>query len=79
MAAEVSENDNRGLWDALEATLDAQVTVDLEQQTITCSEHAIMFSIDPSVKQRLLDGTDNIATTLRSEPAIARFDKARPA
>lgn len=42
------------------------------------SDRVLPFTIDPSVKQRLLDGIGDIYMTLKSEREIALFEKARP-
>jgi 3-isopropylmalate/(R)-2-methylmalate dehydratase small subunit len=56
-----------------------QVTVDLEQCTVDDGEgfHA-EFSVDEFVRQRLLQGLDEIGMTLRREDEIAAFESRRP-
>jgi len=61
----------------------ATLTVDLETQTISGPDGGtIHFDIDPARKQVLLEGLDDIAGTLKSDPAIAGFEQkmaqARP-
>ncbi len=56
----------------------ARMTVDLEAQTITASDgRAFHFEIDPSRKRCLLDGLDEIGTTLEKAPAIDAFESAQ--
>jgi 3-isopropylmalate/(R)-2-methylmalate dehydratase small subunit len=56
----------------------AELTVDLEAQTITASaDRTIAFEVDPFLKHRLLNGLDDIALTLEHEPAIAAFEAGR--
>ena len=55
------------------------VTIDLDAQTVTAPGFSAMFEIDPVVKQRLLDGLDEIALTLRHESGIDAFEASRPA
>jgi 3-isopropylmalate/(R)-2-methylmalate dehydratase small subunit len=49
------------------------VTVDLEQQTVTCGNHSYGFSIDPVRRLRLLNGWDDIALTESFSDRIAAF------
>jgi 3-isopropylmalate/(R)-2-methylmalate dehydratase small subunit len=56
----------------------ARMTVDLEAQTITTSDgQALSFEIDPFRKRCLLEGLDEIGTTLEKADAIAAFEQAR--
>jgi 3-isopropylmalate/(R)-2-methylmalate dehydratase small subunit len=55
-----------------------QLTVDLEQQTITDSDGLrIEFEIDPSRRHNLLHGLDDIAQTLQHEHKISAYEAAR--
>ena len=54
----------------------ATITVDLESQTIRGPDGGTLhFEIDPSRKQALLEGLDDIAATLKSDPAISGFEQ----
>ena len=57
----------------------SEVTVDLESQTVAAGGSAWPFSIDPFVRQCLLEGLDTIALTLRHEDDIAAFEARTPA
>jgi 3-isopropylmalate/(R)-2-methylmalate dehydratase small subunit len=52
------------------------VTVDLEQQTVTCGNFSCDFSIDPVRRQRLLNGWDDIALTENFRDRISAFKVA---
>ena len=53
----------------------ATVSVDLESQTIKGPDGgSIHFDIDPARKHILLEGLDDIASTLKADPAIASFE-----
>jgi len=53
------------------------LTIDLPAQTITKPDgSAVSFDIDPSLKERLLNGWDQIGLTLRHEDAIAAYEAA---
>ena len=56
-----------------------EATVDLDSQTVVCSDFSASFDIDPHVKLRLLTGLDNIGETMLHEAAIAEFESTRPA
>ncbi len=54
-----------------------EATVDLEHQRVTLhtsEEISFHFEIDPSVKEHLIGGLDEIGLTLRHEAAIAAFE-----
>ena len=56
LAAEVTQDDVELLWKLLENEPGAEVTVDLEQQTISARSLVIGFTIDPYTRWRLLEG-----------------------
>jgi 3-isopropylmalate/(R)-2-methylmalate dehydratase small subunit len=57
-----------------EAAGDAAFTVDLERQAITTpSGRAVPFTVDAARRRALLDGLDEIGTTLTREAEIAAF------
>ncbi len=52
--------------------------VDLELQVVETSEgHEIPFAIEPGVRERLLNGWDDIALSLAHEDEIARYERER--
>ncbi len=56
----------------------AEITVDLEAQTVTGDGFAASFAIDPFTKHRLLNGLDDIGLTLQHVDAISEFERERP-
>lgn len=63
------------LLDDAERGANATLSVDLEAQTIKGPDGGTLhFDIDPSRKQILLEGLDDIAGTLKSDPAITSFE-----
>jgi 3-isopropylmalate/(R)-2-methylmalate dehydratase small subunit len=55
-----------------------QLTVDLPSQTITKPDgETIPFDLDPFLKERLLEGLDQVGLTLRHEDRIADYEKRR--
>jgi 3-isopropylmalate/(R)-2-methylmalate dehydratase small subunit len=63
------------LMDDAERGANATLTVDLESQTIKGPDGGeIHFDIDESRKHTLLEGLDDIAATLKADPAISSFE-----
>ena len=59
---------------------DSQLKIDLKSQTVTVagSEWQRTFDIDPFIKNRLLNGLDDIGITMEHEQDISDFEEARP-
>jgi 3-isopropylmalate/(R)-2-methylmalate dehydratase small subunit len=59
---------------------DDELTVDLEQQTISAANgEVVAFTMDPFVRESLLRGLDPIGRTLAHEDDIAAFEARSPA
>lgn len=67
------------LWKMLEAEPGKQVTVSLEDRTVTCGELTVPFEIDDYVRWRLMEGLDDISLTLKHEEDITAFEAKRDA
>jgi 3-isopropylmalate/(R)-2-methylmalate dehydratase small subunit len=82
VAAQVDDKVVTRLWDLLEETPGAVVTVDLESRTVHAGEGVDAvddsFDIDDYTRWRLLEGLDDIGITLGHEDAIASFEQTRP-
>jgi 3-isopropylmalate/(R)-2-methylmalate dehydratase small subunit len=71
----VSPEQLKLLLDDAERGSNATLTVDLESQTIKGPDGGTLhFDIDPARKQILLEGLDDIAGTLKSDPSITSFE-----
>lgn len=79
VAAEVDQQDIELIWKELENHPGTEVTVDLENRTVTCGSISTGFRIDDYTRWRLMEGLDDIGLTLRSEERIAEFEQSRPA
>ncbi len=67
-----------GLFPEVRATDGYQLTVDLEAQEIVKPDgSSIRFEVNPFLKERLLNGWDQIGLTLRHEDAITSYERAR--
>jgi 3-isopropylmalate/(R)-2-methylmalate dehydratase small subunit len=68
------------LMDDAERGANATFTIDLEKQKISGPDSGVIsFKIDPSFKQCLLEGTDDIALTLKKDYGIGTFEEAQKA
>lgn len=66
------------LFKEVRATEGYALTVDLEnQKIIKPDDTAISFDIQPFLKQRLLNGWDQIGLTLRHEDKITEYERTR--
>lgn len=67
----------QSLFEEIEATEGCQLTVDLEQQTVSsASGQTYSFDLDPFAKERLLKGMDDIGWTLQFNEQIQSFETA---
>jgi len=76
LTAAVPDDVAAELMTQLATTPGTPVTVDLEQQTVTCGNHSYSFVIDPVRRLRLLNGWDDIALTESFRERIAAFKAA---
>jgi 3-isopropylmalate/(R)-2-methylmalate dehydratase small subunit len=66
------EEEVRALMQAGEAV------VDLEHQVVSFDGRDVPFDINPEIRERLLNGLDDIALTLEHAGEIERFENERP-
>jgi 3-isopropylmalate/(R)-2-methylmalate dehydratase small subunit len=62
---------------AADAPLEA--TVDLEAQTVSFGDTVFPFEVEPAVREKLLQGLDDIAETLLYESDVAAFEQTHDA
>ena len=56
-----------------------QLTVDLERQIVeSVTGWSASFDVDPSRRERMLHGLDDIALTLQQEAKITEFEAGHP-
>ena len=71
----VKKEDLDKLFDDADRGANSRITVDLEAQEIRGPDGGVVhFDIDPERKHKLLNGLDDIGTTLVKAPAIARYE-----
>jgi 3-isopropylmalate/(R)-2-methylmalate dehydratase small subunit len=78
LAAEVSQDDVELLWKLIEQNPGLEITVNLQDRTITAGTVVVPFNIDDYTAWRLLEGLDDIGLTLRKRDEIEEFEAARP-
>ena len=78
LAGEVSQDVIEKIWEKLEANPGTEVTVNLEDRTVTCEDIVAEFIIDDYVRWRLMEGLDDIGLTMKHVGTIDTFEKTRP-
>jgi len=76
LTAIVSDGEAAVLMGMLGERPDQPVTVDLERQTIQCGDRTFGFTIDSTLRARLLNGWDNVVLTESYSDKIAAFKAA---
>jgi 3-isopropylmalate/(R)-2-methylmalate dehydratase small subunit len=72
----VSQDDLDKLMDDASRGSNAVLTIDLEAQEISGPDGGtITFDLDPARKHIMLEGLDDIASTLKSETVIGGFEQ----
>ncbi|MEH3156500.1 MAG: 3-isopropylmalate dehydratase small subunit [Gordonia paraffinivorans] len=78
VAAEVEQSDVELIWKRLEEAPGTEITVSLEDRTVTVGDLVVRFAIDDYTRWRLMEGLDDIGLTLRQVEAISEFEATRP-
>ena len=79
VAAQVAQDDVELIWKALEREPGTEITVDLENKTVTVGALVVPFQIDDYVRWRLMEGLDDIGLTFQNIEAIKDYEARRPA
>ncbi|SES19390.1 3-isopropylmalate dehydratase small subunit [Corynebacterium cystitidis] len=79
LAGIMSESDIELIWKQLNEQPGLEVTVSLEDRTVTVGNSTYTFDIDDYTRWRLMEGLDDIGLTLREEDHIVDYEVARPA
>jgi 3-isopropylmalate/(R)-2-methylmalate dehydratase small subunit len=78
LAAQVSQDDVELLWKLIEQQPGLEITVNLQDRTVTAGTVMVPFTIDDYTAWRLLEGLDDIGLTLRKQAEIEAFEQGRP-
>jgi 3-isopropylmalate/(R)-2-methylmalate dehydratase small subunit len=73
LTAVVSDDAAAEITSAIDAAPDGPLTVDLDNRQIRHSNNAWEFAVDPARRERLLNGSDDVAMTQSFESQIAAF------
>ena len=78
LAGIMSEGDVELLWKQMQENPGLELTVSLQDRTVTAGDSVYSFEIDDYTRWRLMEGLDDIGLTLRKEDAITAFEAQRP-
>jgi 3-isopropylmalate/(R)-2-methylmalate dehydratase small subunit len=78
LAVELPEETVEKLLEAVRSDPEAEITVDLEERTVTGPGVETTFEIDDFTRHRLLNGLDDIGLTLAHEDELEAYEKSRP-
>ncbi|MBT0565435.1 3-isopropylmalate dehydratase small subunit [Williamsia sp. CHRR-6] len=78
VAAQVEQSDVELIWKRLEERPGTEITVSLEDRTVSIDDLVVRFGIDDYTRWRLLEGLDDIGLTLRQVEAISEYEMSRP-
>ena len=65
------------IWKEIDDDPGLEVTVDLREQLVRAGGHTFGFTVDPTHRRRLLDGTDDIDLTLQYSADIEAYESRR--
>ena len=78
LAIQLPEEMVQKLFDAVREDPEANITVDLEERTVTGPGIQASFEMDDFTRYRLLNGLDDIGLTLTHEADLEIFERSRP-
>ena len=79
LAVELPQETVEKLLEAVRSDPEAEITVDLEERTVTGPAGVeVNFEIDDFTRHRLLNGLDDIGLTLTHEDELEAFERSRP-
>jgi 3-isopropylmalate/(R)-2-methylmalate dehydratase small subunit len=78
LTVELPEETVKKLLEAVRQDPEAEITVDLEERTVTGPGVEEDFEIERFTRHRLLNGLDDIGLTLTHEDELEAFEKSRP-
>jgi 3-isopropylmalate/(R)-2-methylmalate dehydratase small subunit len=80
IVVELSEETVAKLWQMIEADPKTEITIDVERLTVEVPSCGLSetFAMNPDTQNRILNGLDDIAISLKHEAAISQFEKTRP-
>ncbi|GAA4260048.1 3-isopropylmalate dehydratase small subunit [Dietzia aurantiaca] len=77
LLVELGSGEIEQIWKEIDERPGTEVTVDLRDHLVRVGDLIFGFTVDPTHRQRLLDGTDDIDLTLQYAADIAAFEARR--
>lgn len=77
LLVELDSGEIEQIWKEIDQDPGLEVTVNLREQLVHAGDLTFGFTVDPTHRQRLLDGTDDIDLTLEYAADIAAFEARR--
>ncbi len=77
LAAEVAQDDVELLWKLIEQQPGLEITVNLQDRTVSAGTVMVPFNIDEYTAWRLFEGLDDIGLTLRKLGQIKEYESRR--
>ena len=62
------------IWEEIEKEPATQITVDLENRTVSYQSNSVSFEIDDYTRWRLMEGLDDIGLTMQHLDEIAKYE-----
>lgn len=77
LLVELEQAEIEQIWKEIDAAPGIEVTVDLVDQLVRVGEHTFGFTVDPTHRRRLLDGTDDVDLTMEYAALIEAYEARR--
>jgi 3-isopropylmalate/(R)-2-methylmalate dehydratase small subunit len=73
----LSQDEIEKIWQTVEGKPDTQITVDLENKTLSYEGKILTFVIDDYTRWRLMEGLDDIGLTFTKIDLVSKFEEKR--
>jgi 3-isopropylmalate/(R)-2-methylmalate dehydratase small subunit len=73
----LSQDEIEKIWQTVDGKPDTQITVDLENKTLSYEGKILTFVIDDYTRWRLLEGLDDIGLTFTKIDLVSKFEEKR--
>lgn len=77
LLVELTQPEIDQIWKEIDTTPGVEINVDLDEQLVRVGEQVFGFTVDPTHRQRLLEGADDIDLTLQYLADIEAFESRR--
>jgi 3-isopropylmalate/(R)-2-methylmalate dehydratase small subunit len=74
LTVQLSSEEVESIFEMAASDAPLEATVNLEAQTVTFGDTAFKFEVDPAVKEKLLQGLDDIAESLLYDAEISSYE-----